>query len=100
MEAKLTHLKYITELPSDVIEVKHYGKYDFDNVYYSPSTQKLYQKYDKRIREISPSPKRNSLLIRSSSKKTVYVSMKKLLKELNNNETNKNEATQTQTEQK
>ena len=93
MEAKLTHLKYIVELPSDVIEVKHYGKYDFDNVYYSPSTQKLYQKYDKRIREISPSPKRNSLLVRSSSKKTVYISMKKLL-----NEINKNEATETQTE--
>ena len=95
MEAKLTHLKYITELPNDVIEVKKYGKYDFDNVFYSPSTQKLYQKYDKRIREISPSPKRNSLLIRSSSKKTVYISMKKLL-----NEINKNETTQTQTEQK
>ena len=95
MEAKLTHLKYITELPSDVIEVKKYGKYEFDNVFYSPSTQKLYQKYDKRIREISPSPKRNSLLIRSSCKKTVYVSMKKLL-----NEINKNETTQTQTEQK
>lgn len=85
---RISHLKYATEIPTDAIPIKTYGKHQFENLFYSPSTTSLYQKYEKRIRQIDTGNdehgKQRKSYVRSAGGKTIYLSVKKLLKQLQN----------------
>lgn len=78
-----SHLIHVKELPEDCIEITSYGKHEFDNLFFSPSTYKLYQQYKKRIRQIEIKSAKGrkgngSAFVRSNKGLAVYISIKKL----------------------
>ena len=83
---RTSHLVHVAELPADAVAITKYGKHTFSNLYYSPSTDKLYQRYARRIREIDMSNdehgKARKIYARSDQKNTTYISKKKLKEEL------------------
>lgn len=82
---RTSHLVHVAELPADAVAITKYGKHTFSNLYYSPSTDKLYQRYARRIREIDMSNdehgKARKIYARSDQKNTTYISKKKLKEE-------------------
>ena len=83
---RASHLLHVDAIPDDAIAVTEYGPHEFDNLYYSPSSNALYQQYPKRIRMIETGSdehgKKKRSYVRSKDKKTIYVSLKKILKQL------------------
>lgn len=81
-----SHLQHVDAIPDDAIAITTYGQHAFDNLYYSPSTQALYQQYPKRIRLIETGNdehgKKKRIYVRTKNKQTIYASLKKLLKQL------------------
>ena len=75
---RTNHLIYIETMPENVIKINEYGRHKFDNLFYNPENDELYQQYKNRIRLIAQSPKRKALLVRSNQKETVYISLRKL----------------------
>ena len=86
MKRRSSHLKHVESIPDDAVAVTEYGPHSFDNLYYSPSTAALYQQYAKRVRFIETGNdehgKKKKIYVRTKDKQTIYVSMKKLLKQL------------------
>ena len=82
---RTSHLVHVAELPADAVAITKYGKHTFSNLYYSPSNDKLYQRYARRIREIDMSNdehgKARKIYARSDQKNTTYISKKKLKEE-------------------
>lgn len=83
---KTTHLVHTDSLPEDSVKVNSYGTHSFDNLYYSPTNNSLYQQYPKRIRVISLANATHGSgakkYVRSSDGKTIYIAFKKLIKGL------------------
>ena len=80
-ENNQSHLIHVNELPEDCIKITSYGKHEFDNLFFSPSTYKLYQQYKKRIRQIeikSAKGRKGNTYVRSNKGVSVYISIKKL----------------------
>ena len=47
-----SHLIHVNSIPDNCVQITHYGKHQFDNLYFCKSNNKLYQKFEYRIREI------------------------------------------------
>ena len=80
-ENNQSHLIHVKELPEDCVKITSYGKHEFDNLFFSPSTYKLYQQYKKRIRQIeikSAKGRKGNTYVRSNKGVSVYISIKKL----------------------
>ena len=88
MEKHTGHLVHVDRLPEDSVPVTEYNNHKFNNLYYSGSNNKLYQQYRKRIREIplvnAEHGKPLKILARSDKGQTIYISLKKLKKLLEN----------------
>ena len=86
METKHTsHLIHVESLPVDSVPIFEYGKHRFTNLYYSPENKKLYQQYKKRIRMIDTmdgEKQKKNVYVRTSEGKTVYMSTKKMNRNL------------------
>ena len=86
METKHTsHLIHVESLPVDSVPIYEYGKHRFTNLYYSPENKKLYQQYKKRIRMIDTmdgEKQKKNVYVRTSEGKTVYMSTKKMNRNL------------------
>lgn len=86
-----SHLIHVNELPDDCIKITSYGKHVFDNLFFSPSTYKLYQQYKKRIRQIeikSAKGRKGNRYVRSNKGVSVYISIKKLKQIIENSTPN------------
>ena len=76
-----SHLIHVEKLPEDCVKITSYGKHEFDNLFFSPSTYMLYQQYKKRIRQIeiiSVKGRKGNTYVRTNKGVTVYISIKKL----------------------
>ena len=92
MKSKHTsHLIHVESLPVDSVPIFEYGKHRFTNLYYSPENKKLYQQYKKRIRMIDTmdgDEQKKNVYVRTSEGKTVYMSTKKMNRNLQSNKDN------------
>ena len=102
MESKHTsHLIHVESLPFDSVPIFEYGKHRFTNLYYSPENKKLYQQYKKRIRMIDTmdgDKQKKNVYVRTSECKTVYMSTKKMNRNLQSNKDNQDKVDQSGTE--
>ena len=46
---QISHLVHVESIPGDSIQITEYGKHKFNNLFFSPSNNKLYQKIQSRI---------------------------------------------------
>lgn len=80
-----SHLIHVNSIPDNCVQITHYGKHQFDNLYFCKSNNKLYQKFKYRIREIPLFDENGEKIIsysyiRTSDKKSVPVAPAKILR--------------------
>ena len=80
-----SHLIHVDSLPDNCVQITHYGKHQFDNLYFCKSNNKLYQKFKYRIREIPLFNENGEKIIsysyiRTTDKKSIPVAPAKILR--------------------
>ena len=81
IEKQKTHLKWVEKLPDDVIEIKEFNNYNFDNFYYSPSTNEFYQSPKQKFRILYKDDK--IVRCRSQKSSATRLNLDKFMKEFN-----------------
>ena len=92
MKNNKSHLIYVDSIPDNCVKITNYGRYEFKDLYFCRTNNKLYQRIKYRIREI-PLLDENGKRIMSyvkSTTKSIPISPLNLMKMINKLD-NKNE---------
>lgn len=86
-----SHLIHVDSIPDNSIQITNYGRYEFKDLFFCKSNNKLYQKFAYRIREIplfDENGKRIRSYIRTKDKKSIPIAprkLKKIIRSIENN---------------
>ena len=74
---KKSHLRWVEQLPEDIIKIDEYRDHKFENLYYSPSTGEFYQAPKIKYRILAKDDK--CFRCRSDKASVCRISLKKIM---------------------
>ena len=77
---KKSHLRWVEQLPEDIIKIDEYRDHKFENLYYSPSTDEFYQAPKIKYRILAKDDK--CFRCRSDKASVCRISLKKIMPSL------------------